>query len=753
MRYPTSLVLFVLLVKAAGQNNPCPGLYGVRTTHGERYCEAHTRKSKRCNNGAWVDDGACSQNEAYCTGQGMSNYMKHRSSLTCAVTLFYCCAYVKFFDCAELPLEMWQRLLVTGILLVAIGLCCSFWSYLEKPRMIAQSLVPTPIVHTPTCEQHDGFSLHQKVPMDRWCVTYEDLVNFKKLVEEEVKAGRIVPTELDPFDPKDHFIGPTMYTVNDQYIKPVTAEAGDMSWALMLHPEGLQCDIFITHGWKEGIYELVDSVISSWPRGMKAAYCCVLSNPQNLDISSLIGSPEDSPFAVNLRSARCVLAVPNHTESIYARLWCSFEAYYAYVLNKPIYTCIAPIPNLVASIRFCAGLYFIASGTVLILTSIFTTAADPVTTHTFWLVINGVCQILGVSVFFWYFIMRTKTKPETLPRRIFTKFVSFFFGLFWSVDSMLKPYHFVTWFLGLLVVLVIAASFDVGRLRAISAKHQAAMLHVGFTGHVCDAQCSREDDAIRIREEIRKKASEAEVDQAVSVLIEMGMSTSYLRDLQAQVGTLGSQIAWSITTFFAFPTAFICVPLSVMDVYALWRNPFLWVCVVEGAIWVLVFYLLPEDCKKFAVGIGGCVACACIVCVALNLYFLSTFDFPPRGFIIDFWAFSIILPCIAGPFAVMLAIAGPLRISRVPKGGKLIVRAMCGRPFILNRFKQAVNKVGITAQMQTVKQVAQMMIKTNSPAATSGKDAFVPPKDAFVPPVRSSREVVEPPPGFALETE
>ena len=32
--------------------------------------------------------------------------------------------------------------------------------------------------------------------------------------------------------------GPSIYTVNEQYIKPVTKRAGKMSWALMRNPKG-----------------------------------------------------------------------------------------------------------------------------------------------------------------------------------------------------------------------------------------------------------------------------------------------------------------------------------------------------------------------------------------------------------------------------------------------------------------------------------------------------------------------------------
>ena len=49
----------------------------------------------------------------------------------------------------------------------------------------------------------------------------------------------------------DYYYGPSIYTVNEQYIKPVTAHAGKMSWALMRNPYGLKCDLFVSHAWQE----------------------------------------------------------------------------------------------------------------------------------------------------------------------------------------------------------------------------------------------------------------------------------------------------------------------------------------------------------------------------------------------------------------------------------------------------------------------------------------------------------------------
>ena len=61
--------------------------------------------------------------------------------------------------------------------------------------------------------------------------------------------------------------GPSIYTVNEQYIKPITRFHGKMSWALMRNPAGLDCDMFISHAWLEGIFEFLRKVLHSWPRG------------------------------------------------------------------------------------------------------------------------------------------------------------------------------------------------------------------------------------------------------------------------------------------------------------------------------------------------------------------------------------------------------------------------------------------------------------------------------------------------------
>ena len=167
---------------------------------------------------------------------------------------------------------------------------------------------------------------------------------------------------------EDTSCGPSMYTVTEQFIKPVTAAAGNVSWALLKHPEGLLCDVFLTHGWAEGIYEFIDKVENSWPRGGTAAYVCFLSNPQNLDISDLIGSPRESPFARALARSSSMLVVPNHVSSIYSRIWCVYEAFLAHSWQKPIRVAQAPVPTWSDMLQVsCVGLVALAAGLITVI--------------------------------------------------------------------------------------------------------------------------------------------------------------------------------------------------------------------------------------------------------------------------------------------------------------------------------------------------------------------------------------------------
>lgn len=85
-----------------------------------------------------------------------------------------------------------------------------------------------------------------------------------------------------------------------------------------------------------GIFEFLYKVFWSWPPRARHAWCCMLANPQHLNIGSMLLSPKTSPFALALQASRYVLVVPNRHRSVYTRLWCGYEAYVAAEKSKTI---------------------------------------------------------------------------------------------------------------------------------------------------------------------------------------------------------------------------------------------------------------------------------------------------------------------------------------------------------------------------------------------------------------------------------
>ena len=98
----------------------------------------------------------------------------------------------------------------------------------------------------------------------------------------------------------------------------------------------------------------------------RAAYVCFLSNPQNLDIGKMIAKPSESPFAKSLASAKQMMVVPNRVVSIYSRIWCVFEAFLAYKLEKRIYTAWSTPPKMYPCVvRVCC--LYLGSGALSVL--------------------------------------------------------------------------------------------------------------------------------------------------------------------------------------------------------------------------------------------------------------------------------------------------------------------------------------------------------------------------------------------------
>jgi len=369
----------------------------------------------------------------------------------------------------------------------------------------------------------DGHSLHHTVPMDYWTVTRQDIQNLRHAVRSGVRDGSIRPTECDTFDVLDNKHGPCIHTVVAQFIKPVTYIAGDQSWALMRNPSGSKCDLFVTHGWAEGIYEFIDKVLNSWPRGAKHAYCCMLSNPQNLDIEDLIASPSESPFALALASATHMLVVPNRIESIYTRIWCAYEAFLGYKWHKVIVVASSPIDFFRVQLLLISMLFLLSAG----LAYCGPFSRKQISQTPFFNCLPCV-MVFAISL--------VQVLPPGIPFRLCNYVGICACGLFiglWSENtfaSRLSKEMSKYVIRGVLLVLVpcyIASEAD--RMMLSEAGREAVQLHTGFTGHVRDAKSSVEKDRIAILNELASNEEEAAVDDAIDVLLRAGMSTVSLR--------------------------------------------------------------------------------------------------------------------------------------------------------------------------------------------------------------------------------
>jgi len=199
-----------------------------------------------------------------------------------------------------------------------------------------------------------GFSgaamMHREVRADYWGITWESFEEFMEITRRTLAMGDLLNTgrveyAVEKFESPD--IGPNMYQVNDQVIKPTTKSDSVLpgtSWAFRGGGVGAKVTLFVTHAWQEGAFEFERQLKRGWPEsangtGEGAAYICFLSNPQHLDIGAMLERIETSPFSVALRSMPApglMVMCGTKNGAIHERAWCVFEAYMALEQEVPI---------------------------------------------------------------------------------------------------------------------------------------------------------------------------------------------------------------------------------------------------------------------------------------------------------------------------------------------------------------------------------------------------------------------------------
>jgi len=193
--------------------------------------------------------------------------------------------------------------------------------------------------------------IHRNIPAERWGVTKSQFQEFIAIIYRLYKNGEIKNECVSGFSYdsekfQDPDIGPNIHQINEQVIKPITKGSDNKlwneimvsadslavepmtSWALMKNPKGVDIDLFVSHAWDEGVFEFGKNLLENWPEHCNAAYVCFLANPQNLDVSKIVGeSIVSSPFHVALKSdtmKEVVTMIASQNVPIHSRLWCCY---------------------------------------------------------------------------------------------------------------------------------------------------------------------------------------------------------------------------------------------------------------------------------------------------------------------------------------------------------------------------------------------------------------------------------------------
>eukprot|EP00931_Biecheleriopsis_adriatica_P055957 TRINITY_DN33175_c0_g1_i2.p1 TRINITY_DN33175_c0_g1~~TRINITY_DN33175_c0_g1_i2.p1 ORF type:complete len:613 (+),score=63.18 TRINITY_DN33175_c0_g1_i2:39-1841(+) len=551
----------------------------------------------------------------------------------------------------------------------------------------------------------DGVQLHGMrvedqggVPITSWCVTFRDLVFLRDCLQKAVADGEIQPSERDQFVTNDNEVGPNMYTVCGQYIKPLTQKAGNMSWALMRHPEGIPCDLFITHAWIEGMYEFIDKALNSWPSGKKACYICLLSNPQNLDISSLISSPRNSPFALCLGTSTHMLVIPNRCVSIYSRLWCVYEAFLAYQHEKVIFTAAPPksktlIKHLAVLAVPCATGCIIGGGVIdgcaladelqellpaclviAVLTKLFNSLDWP------GLAIHTMCNIwLRFPLLFFSTIAGAGLAGVVSAASL----REYAMGCLEQYDMPAESH----WKIHGTLVLSLTLTFyffacEVDRVLECRASEEALQLSRQFTS-VEAAGCSNQDDAVRIKSEIDQEM--LNVDHAVQVLRAAGMSTPSLRGASAlgvDISGAGrisiSNMSFVIGFWLSMQIMYIALPGLSAVFLASWVSC---AALLFTACTAWYWKAMP-DRRAFAISVSAKVN----LVTALWLRYTTEEDSSVNEMAI--WFGTLI--ATSSVFSVSLSYIGMQGIARIPCAGPYLAAMLGPRCLICNRRRKRI---------------------------------------------------------------
>jgi len=165
-------------------------------------------------------------------------------------------------------------------------------------------------------------------------------ISFQQLLDVKEKAVIMF---------RDNFGSKTMRDINKDIIIPVCQET-KTAYALSKNIDGLETQVFVSHGWDEPFGDFVDSIQTAFitkfvkPTLWICAFALLQGNHK--EIKEQLGpgetSLEQSPFVKALKGATLYLVVRNCNSDLCDRIWVVCEIMYAkkysFIPNKALIT-------------------------------------------------------------------------------------------------------------------------------------------------------------------------------------------------------------------------------------------------------------------------------------------------------------------------------------------------------------------------------------------------------------------------------
>ncbi|CAK9059253.1 unnamed protein product, partial [Durusdinium trenchii] len=216
------------------------------------------------------------------------------------------------------------------------------------------------------------------------------------------------------------------------------------------------------------------------------------------------------------------------------------------------------------------------------------------------------------------------------------------------------------WMVSKLSWFQLCCCLEIDRVMTSDAYLRSQFLQRGFSGRLVEAECSAVADKENIHHELALSGKAQEVEDAVQTLMHMNLVTPELESIVSLAGTLGdvSYFRWFLVSFGVMVWAIfplVNYGLGPGNKFSAFHGTLL----VEAILWLALLAWLPPERQTFATS-----------WMKVWLLHLLVFDIYDYGSDNQ----SLVAAAVVGPLCILVSLAGPLRVARIPCLGILLIK-------------------------------------------------------------------------------